>query len=261
MRMLDLFCGRLGWGREFLARGWKVTAIDIVRPDEIPTGVEFYQADVRNVAFRDGQFCVIDSDGNPRWVGTFDFGCASSPCESFSLFGMAMFHPDPPYPELGIALFNHTRALFERARIPYLMENVRPAEKFVGAAAGHCGPFHMWGKAVPPILPQGITKGMKLGGSIAFGELPIEERRKHRTQDLMLMAGHGSKKRKEWTSKVATIPPELSCCVADYVERLLEQTLTSKPELLGSGPIPSTQVAEHEGREYRTLKSYDEATK
>jgi len=79
-------------------------------------------------------------------------------------------------------------------------------------------------------MPQGITKGMKLGGSIPFGDMPIEDRRKHRTQDLMLMAGHGSKARQEWTSKVATIPPELSACVAEYAERLLEQKATVAQE-------------------------------
>ena len=57
--------------------------------------------------------------------------------------------------------------------------------------------------------------------------------------------GGGSKARREATARVATIPNELATCVADYAERLLEQTHMSKPELLGSGPIPSGQSSEH----------------
>jgi hypothetical protein len=46
MRMLDLFCGRFGWGRAFAERGWEVVGVDLVEPPEIPSGCEFIKADI-----------------------------------------------------------------------------------------------------------------------------------------------------------------------------------------------------------------------
>ena len=50
MRMLDLFAGRLGWSKPFLARGWTVMAVDLVEPPEIPDGVTFRAMDVRGIS-------------------------------------------------------------------------------------------------------------------------------------------------------------------------------------------------------------------
>jgi C-5 cytosine-specific DNA methylase len=208
MRLLDLFAGRWGWSKAFAARGWDCVGVDLVEPPEIPKGCTFQRRDILEMTAAD--------------IQGFDFIVASSPCEQFSVHGMKHFHPNPKYPELGIKLFNHTRALCEASGVPYVMENVRAAQPFVGKATHHCGPFYLWGSGVPPLMPQGIIKGMKLGGAIKFGSMPIEERRKHRTKDLMLMAASGSPERLAWTSKVATIPPELANCVAEYAERIAE---------------------------------------
>jgi hypothetical protein len=199
--MIDLFAGRLGWETAFLERGWQCVAVDLVPPPAIPEGVSFVQADVREVTFHTGQLWVRQTP-----LGRFDFGCASSPCEKFAVFGMAMFHPDPPYPHEGIELFNHARWLFESAGIPYVLENVRPAWKFVGPEANRCGPYALWGKGVPPLIPQGITKG--------FGAWNREQ---------ILQTGSSKSKRRIETQKAksAVIPPELSHCVAEYAERLL----------------------------------------
>jgi hypothetical protein len=186
MKMLDLFCGRWGWGRAFAARGWEVVGIDLVEPPEVPAGCSFLQADILELS--------------PAWVRSqrFDFICASSPCEQFSVHRMAMFHPNPPYPALGIQLFNHTRELCEKSGLPYIMENVQTAQEFVGRATGHAGSFYLWGNAVPPLLPKMDRKWCQELG------------------------GHGSSKRNAQTAGFATIPPELSACVADYAARLLE---------------------------------------
>lgn len=167
MRMLDLFCGRFGWGRAFAARGWEVVGV-----------------------------------------------------EQFSVHGMKHFHPNPPYPELGIRLFNHTRSLCEASGLPYAMENVRPAQQFVGKAVHHCGPFYLWGNGVPPLMPQGITKGIQLAGGLDFSKATPEERRLWRKTDFMLSRGSKSIERKNETAKTATIPPELANCVAEYAERI-----------------------------------------
>lgn len=150
---------------------------------------------------------------------TIDFICASSPCEQFSVHGMKHFHPNPPYPKLGIKLFEHTRRICEESGVPYCMENVRAAQQFVGNAVHHCGPFYLWGTGVPPLIPKNIIKGMtrEAMGFREYKGSPIWNR-KH----ALISSGSKSKERKEMTARNATIPPEISNCVADYAERLLE---------------------------------------
>lgn len=190
-RMLDLFCGKLGWSRIFAKRGWECVCVDLIEPPEIIPGCRFYREDILRLA--------VDGD----YASQFDFICASTPCEKFSVFQIKNFHPDPPYPELGVRLFNHTRAMLESSGVPYVMENVRAAEQFVGRAVNHSGSFYLWGNAVPPLLPKGLTKGMKMDRKWC--------------QEL---GGHGSAKRDSQTAGFATIPPELANCVADYAERI-----------------------------------------
>jgi hypothetical protein len=236
MRVLDLCAGRLGISKVFASRGHKVTAIDLVTPPEIPYGVKFIKADILSIrASRGGWFSILEFDdhGPELWREQFDFGWASTPCENFSLFGMKHFHPNPPYPSMGLKLFNHAREILEESGIPYVMENVRSAQEFVGRAVNHCGSFHMWGNAVPTILPQGIKKGMRLGtggiegmnlpGSKKFRDMTADQKRAARKTDPMLSAGSVSAARKMLTASVATIPPELANCVAEYAERIIEQ--------------------------------------
>jgi hypothetical protein len=135
---------------------------------------------------------------------------------------MKHFHPNPPYPDLGIKLFNHTRAICEASAVPYVIENVRAAQQFVGSAVHHCGPFYLWGNAVPPLMPQGIQKGMDLGSSQYAKGLRGKELNDYRRQFTDMFAGAGSKVRKAATNRVATIPPELANCVADYAEYLVK---------------------------------------
>lgn len=189
--MLDLFCGRFGWGKAFAARGWEVIGVDLVAPAEIPKGCSFWEMDIM----------LIDSlDHRPP----FDFICASPPCQEFSKFGMPNFYPDPKYPSSGVRLFNHTRELCEESGIPYVIENVWGAQKFTGDAAMRCGPYFLWGNGLPAIMPQGFVKGGRLGTGG--------------------WQHTGSKNKKENAAKVATIPPELAHCVAEYAERILETT-------------------------------------
>jgi hypothetical protein len=224
--MLDLFCGRWGWSKAFAARGWECVGVDLVEPPEIPQGCSFVECDV---------FQLRCAQGSRIWsyrphleLGEFDFICASSPCEQFSVHGMKHFHPNPPYPELGIKLFNHTRSICEASGVPYVMENVRAAQQFVGNAAHHCGPFYLWGSGVPAIMPQGIRKGISMGGD-KFKGLAIEERRELRRQYAFLQGSSRGEQRRGVTAAAATIPPELANCVADYAERLIEQRKEGVP--------------------------------
>src|SRR5882724_10654240 len=156
LRLLDLCSGKFGWSRIFAARGHECVCIDLQEPSEVPLGCRFIQCDVLRLKAKQG-FIWIPEYG---WIAV-DAIVASTPCEEFSVHGMRLFHPNPKHPELGIKLFNHVRSLCQAAGVPYVMENVRAAQQFVGNAVHHCGPFYLWGNAVPPLLNQGITKGSK----------------------------------------------------------------------------------------------------
>lgn len=205
MRMLDLFCGRGGWTNAFLERGWECVGVDLVQSADYRG--DFVHGNVLNIRVGDlfGHpllTYVRDRGLSQIFSQQFDFICASSPCEQFSVHGMKHFHPNPPYPELGIKLFNHTREICEASGVPYIMENVRAAQQFVGGAVHHCGPFYLWGTGVPVLVNQGILKGRRLetGG--------------YRTQK--------GKNLKAAAAEVATIPPELAHCVAQHAERIVE---------------------------------------
>ena len=211
MILLDLFCGRWGWSRAFAKRGWDCVGIDLVEPADTPTGCTFFRADILEF--------------NLTSLKHFDFIVASSPCEQFSVHGMKHFHPNPKYPELGIRLFNHTRQLCEASGVPYVMENVRAAQQFVGNAVHHCGPFYLWGNGVPPLIPKDIFKGKvcyamprDIYDSLLHDRRALKDARNKWLKD----AGFDYN-RKRKAADQATIPPELANCVADYAERLLEQ--------------------------------------
>lgn len=222
MRMLDLFCGRFGWGQSFAERGWEVVGIDVTAPPDVPNGCALVLADILLLKYQDDVGFWIDVNGIPhKFLGHFDFVCASSSCEEFSLYGMAHFHPNPPYPSMGIKLFNHTRELCEKSGVKYIMENTNRAQDFVGNAVNHAGPFYLWGNSVPPLMPMGIKKGIKHAEGFRKDMNP-EEKRLCRLKDTMLRSGSKSKMRKEHTAKAATIPAELANCVADYAERICD---------------------------------------
>lgn len=207
MRLLDLFCGRWGWSRVFAERGWDCVGIDLIESDP-PKNCRFIQRDILKMTADD----VIELAP--------DFIVASSPCEEFSVHGMAHFHPNPKYPELGIRLFNHTRSLCETSGLPYVMENVRSAQKFVGLAMHRCGPFYLWGNAVPLLLPQGVTKGVNIGSSKAIQGMTKEEKRIYRLKFAVLQTGSASKRRETFTAGFATIPDILAAVVAKNAENI-----------------------------------------
>src|ERR1700754_992407 len=192
-RMLDLFCGRWGWSKAFAVRGWKCVGIDLAIPPEIPEGCEFIHADVLTLT--------------AEFVRHFDFACASSPCEEFSVYGMPMFHANPPHPEMGLKLFNHTNRILEESGVPYIMENVRSAQLFVGKSQHNCGPFHLWGTGVPLLMPQGIKKGFKMGNGKTARLLKASNPTALRDYRKKMDCWHSAKspQRKANTAKVATI--------------------------------------------------------
>lgn len=197
--MVDLFCGRGGWTKGFLKMGWRVRGIDLNPHPDYPKEAEFVQADI----------LALTAAG----LADADFICCSSPCEEFSVHCMKHFHPNPKPPVMGIKLFEHSRAICEASGKPYVMENVRCAEKFVGRSVNHCGPFYLWGNAVPAIMPGGlysVTKGIDVGSSAKIRDMTIEEKREYRKQFIWNQGWSSSKQRKRDTAKAAEIPHGLS---------------------------------------------------
>lgn len=146
---IDLFCGKGGWTNGLLEAGFEVYGFDI-EPQPDYKGI-FVQCDILSLTAED-----------LRKYGA-SFATCSSPCEQFSVHGMRHFFPNPKYPQIGIELFNHSRSILEKLGIPYVMENVRAAQEFVGRSVNHCGPFHLWGTGVPAVMGSelySIQKGM-----------------------------------------------------------------------------------------------------
>jgi len=217
MKLLDVCSGQFGWARAFAERGWECVGIDLIPPNDLPEGCSWWERDL----------FVLDAE----FVRGFDFAVASTPCEQFSVHGMKHFHPNPPYPDLGIRQFNHVRSIFEASGVPYVMENVRAAQQFVGRAAHHCGPFYLWGNSVPPLMPQGIKKNIQHAAGFSMS-MSQAEKKICRKMDSMLRSGSKTKIRKLHTAQAATIPSELAACAADYATWVV-QNLDSKPAFLG----------------------------
>lgn len=210
--MVDLFCGRGGWTKGFQAHGWHCIGIDLNPQPEYPG--ELIQADIAQLF-----------DLPPA-----DFYCCSSPCENFSIFKMRMFHKNPKWPWLGIALFEHAKSLMEATGKPFVMENVSGATGFVGQSANHLGPFHIWGPGVPAIFPREcyrVKKGIDLGSSAVVNALKMSQStyshlskadrqaiKEYRRKFDSMWSSSKSPERKAATAKAAEIPLIISSHIA-----------------------------------------------
>ena len=76
---------------------------------------------------------------------------------------------------------------------------------------------------VPPLMSQGISKGIDVGSSKVVKGMSKEEKRLYRLQFPYNSCFSWSDRRHSSTAKVAEIPSELSSCVADYAERITEK--------------------------------------
>jgi hypothetical protein len=133
---VDLCCGKGGWTRALINRGFRVVGFDTVRFPEYMG--ELVIQDVRTI---DGR--------NLRGASLI---VASPPCQEFSRWRMPWTRAkNPPAPDLSIihACFYIARA----AGVPLVLENVRTAERWIGPPAARWGPFSLWGDGVPALLP------------------------------------------------------------------------------------------------------------
>jgi len=127
---LDLCCGRGGWATGFSAVGYRVIGVDIVPQPGYPG--EFILQDVRTL------------DGS-RWRGFVDVIVASPPCLEFSRHDQPWTRKrNPPEPSLElIHTIYHLRDQIQPKF--FILENVRGAQKWLGRATIHRGPYYLWG--------------------------------------------------------------------------------------------------------------------
>jgi hypothetical protein len=200
----DLCCGCGGWTRGFLAAGFEVYGFDIAKFQEYPVHrARFMRRDVMDLT--------------PTNLLGADFIIASTPCEEFSVWGMKHFHPDPPFPIIGLTLFQHVRRICQASGVPYVMENVRSAQQFVGPAQGRAGSFYLWGNSVPLVLPlTQFHKGMS-----------------HMSADGRFARPSGVDKFRNQSKKIrsaaaAIIPFELAYFVASVAREVVRQRSLAK---------------------------------
>jgi hypothetical protein len=116
--------------------------------------------------------------------------------------------------------------------IPMVVENVKGAQPWVGAARWHYGSYYLWGD-VPALMPF-TTHGIKVGGSgDAWFDKALDERRRQSTATKGFVVGLGrghdwkqdpsakynskSSARKAASAQIAKIPFELASYIARYI--------------------------------------------
>lgn len=185
MIAVDLCCGRGGWTRGLQAAGWTVYGFDVAQDPLYPG--KFIQGDVRELSPADLRRMA------PSLI------VASPPCQEFSFrdlpFGRSKQLPPP---DLTIA-----ETCFRLAReigVPIILENVRGAQKYLGTAGNHFGPYYLWGN-VPALLPFGKPeKGLHLSRGTGGRRIRQGPNR----------YASNSPKRKNWTAEASMIPFELA---------------------------------------------------
>jgi len=133
--LIDLCCGSGGWAEGFIAEGWTVYGYDIMDQPDYP-----------------GTLIIVDAKGlTAADLPPHDAIVGSPPCEQFSRHQMPCTRKrNPPPPDLSIV--EACRRIAADSGKPFVMENVREAQNWIGRARWHIGPFYLWGD-VPAIMP------------------------------------------------------------------------------------------------------------
>jgi len=155
---IDLFCGKGGWTNGLQAAGWQVIGFDIADMGGYPG--ELVLQDV--LTLHGAQFRKAD------------LIVASPPCQKYSYMAMpwkrakhlACWYRSnksriPELTALFDACFRIQREACEAAgrHIPMVLENVKGAQPWVGAAKAHYGSFYLWGDVA------------SIGGAIVAGRM------------------------------------------------------------------------------------------
>jgi C-5 cytosine-specific DNA methylase len=194
---VDLFCGLGGWTAGLLAEGYEVVGFDIERHEygEHRYPAQLVLQDVLTLhgrQFKDAALIV-----------------ASPPCQAYSYRAMPWKRAKalpPPDNSLFDACFRIQRETCEAAGryVPLVVENVCGAQKWVGRARWHYGPYMLWGD-VPALMPDGsgIKKGAGSGRSWFY-----------QNGGNGRSASSKSSERREWSARVSKIPLPLARHIA-----------------------------------------------
>ncbi len=136
-KCLDICCGRGGWTRGFLNRGFEVVGVDLHRHPDYPTGV---------------LLCDILALDGALFRG-FDVVVASPPCDVFARLDKGWIR-DKGNIAWAVTLFRRCEEIAREAGAPLILENVRGAQKVVGRAVAHFDSYYLWGDGVPALLPS-----------------------------------------------------------------------------------------------------------
>ena len=169
--VFDLYSGLHGWCEGFIAEGYRCVAFDIVDMCKLvgvrrPRNVRLVLRDVTKLTGSD----LVREFGVPAVI------VASPPCQEYSYMAMPWNRAKERARkygsgELNVAdltllfdtCFRIQREVSEAAGrcIPLIVENVRGAQKWVGAARWHFGSYYLWGD-VPALMP--VTWQLKQPG-------------------------------------------------------------------------------------------------
>lgn len=150
MLAIDLYCGLGGWAHGFMAEGYDVVGFDIERHQY---GNEKYPA---QLVLQDVMTLHGSQFRNAAVI------VASPPCQAYSYRAMP-WKRAKALPPPDNSLFEACFRIAREAGVPLIVENVKGAEPWVGAARWHYGSYYLWGD-VPALMPI-ARKVFKNGGN------------------------------------------------------------------------------------------------
>lgn len=153
MKLLDLFCGRGGWSRVAVSRGWEVVGIDAA-PQPLYPGPFILQVLPVSAA-------ALIAAHAPDAVAV------SPPCEQFARHHLPWLKGPPP----DLSLMQWSLSLIDAMPCPVIVE----CSRFAGwhfPRSSRCGSLRLWG-AVPPLLPTPAPHKSRLPGYDAAGRAVI----------------------------------------------------------------------------------------